>query len=100
MKKIAFLIIALIFAVLLAACGSENNGDSMSKTDETTDYRSPSTIVYTSDATPEQISEEINRFLATQALREKECVICGRPLPWDFSGSKCIRCRGGRRRRH
>ena len=46
------------------------------------------------------ISEEINRFLATQALREKECVICGRPLPWDFSGSKCIRCRGGRRRRH
>ena len=54
------------------------------------------------------ISTEINRFLATQALKEKECVICGRPLPWDSVKSRCRACqrdrsashsrRGGRKR--
>ncbi len=45
------------------------------------------------------ISNEINRFLATQALKEKECVICGRPLPWDSPRSKCNRCMAVRRKR-
>ncbi len=56
----------------------------------------------TSDAIMQQktvISNEINRFLATQALKEKECVICGRPLPWDSVKNKCRHCQGRSRRK-
>ncbi|MBR6256613.1 MAG: hypothetical protein IKR23_04465 [Lachnospiraceae bacterium] len=38
------------------------------------------------------ISAEINRFLATQALQEKECLDCRKPLPWDYVKTRCPKC--------
>ena len=49
----------------------------------------------TSDAIMQQksvISEEINRYLAKQALNEKTCSVCGRTLSWDYPYGRCAKC--------
>lgn len=50
-------------------------------------------------ATKNEISKAIIRFLSEQHLSPKRCRNCGRILPWNFPYNICDRCHGNERRR-